>query len=294
MAVPSAPCALSSTASSAIPSVRRFVAPPFALLFLAGVPLATAIHETGGGMIGLGRLADGTQLVEPLAKLRGRVLNAWTKEAVRGARVTLDSTDYVAISDAKGQFSFEGVVPGPYNVRVLDSVVITASNPRGDRYVTQDSLAQQIVSRMVTAPIKARLDRVSSVDLRVPWPAPVLGCGPPSPNERTRFVLLGTLQPTDGISLAKARIRLGWADTTSRYALETLISAVADADGMFIMCGIPSGRNLAVRVVSVQGAELQGSVRVNFFAEDRDGNARKDKLRFHTIVVEPVVSRRTP
>ena len=63
---------------------------------------------------------------------------------------------------------------------------------------------------------------------------------------------------------------------------------------MFVMCGIPSGRNLAVRVVSVQGAELQGSVRVNFFAEDRDGNARKHKLRFHTIVVEPVVSRRTP
>jgi hypothetical protein len=258
--------------------MRYFVAVGFALLFVGGAPPTSVAAQ---------------KVTVPLAKLGGRVLEIGTKAPVRGAWVTLDSTDYVAISDANGRFLFEGVLPGRYNVRVIDSLVITASNPRGDRYATHDSLVQQVVSRMVTAPIEARLGRVSSVRLVVPWRAPVIGCGPPSPNERTRFVLFGTLQATDGISLANARVRLRWSDTTSVYALETLVSAVADAGGMFVVCGIPSGRNLAVRVVSTQGAELQGSVKVNFFAEDENGAPRKDKLRFNTIVVEPVVSPRT-
>jgi hypothetical protein len=246
-------------------------------------PQVTEVHETGG-LIVSGRLGDGTALPPaPLVSLGGSVRHSQRDEVVPNASVTLDSTDQRATTDTAGRFLFQSLLPGPYIVRVADSMVIMATNP--DRYAAQRSNVQQVVSRIRTIPVETRLGRVSSTELRLPWRSPVNGCGPTPSTERPRFVLLGMLRATDSASLALSRVRVSWVDSSGTSALETRIDAVADAGGDVLMCGIPAGRDLAVSVVSTQGTEFQGQARVTYMGYDANNQAITGNLRPVTISV---------
>jgi hypothetical protein len=247
------------------------------------LPPVTEVHETGGLIVG-GRLSDGTVLpLAPVASLGGSVRHSERGEVVTNASVTLDSTDRRVPTDTAGRFVFESLLPGPYIIRVADSMVIRATNP--DRYAAQRTDVQQVVYRIRTTPVEARLGRVSSAELRLPWRSPVNGCGPTPRTARPRFVLLGTLQATDSSSLANAKVRASWVDSTGTSALETRMDATADRGGEFLMCGIPSGRTLAIQVISAEGAQFHGQTRVTFVGYDENNQPRAGNLRPETISV---------
>lgn len=252
-------------------------------------PSITEVHEIGGVIVS-GRLSDGTVVsTPPLASLGGTVRHSQRDEIVTSATVTLDSSDQRVTTDSAGRFLFQALLPGPYTVRVADSMAIMATNP--DRYAAQRNNVQQVVSRIRTFPIEARVGRVPSAELRIPWRSPVNGCGPTPSTERPRFVMLGTLQATDSSSMASARVRLSWVDSTGSSALETRIEAVADAGGEVLMCGVPAGHELTVSAVSAQGAEFQGRARVTSVGYDANNRLLTGNLRLVSLNVAPTGSK---
>lgn len=196
------------------------------------------VHETGGQITG-GRLTDGTILTVPLATLGGRVLNARTDEPVSGARVTIDSTDQATLTDASGQFSFEDVLPGPWVLRVRDSVAITTGKVDSTERIVADGSVQQVVTRIATMPIEGRIASVTPIDVRLPWRSSVGGCGS-VPETDLRFFVMGVVLGPGRTPVRGARVRLTWADTTRGSTVETIVDAVADSGGGFFMCGIPA------------------------------------------------------
>jgi hypothetical protein len=247
--------------------------------------LVLEIHETGGMITG-GRLADGTVLTVPLATLGGRVLQVRTGEPSRGARVTLDSTDQVSITDGDGQFSFEDVLPGPYIVRARDSVMIHSATVDSAGNIAPDTLVQQFVRRTATMPVEARVGQVTPIDLRMPWRDVVGGCTAASGPE-LRFLVLGIVVTSGNEPIPNSRIALRWADTVRGSIVETEMEGTTDDGGGFLLCGLPAEVPLETRVVS-SGIDFRGTTRVKRVDYDAQGRPRRGGLLTMRIVVAPV------
>ncbi len=249
------------------------------------------VHETGG-LIADGRLSDGTHFAAPLATLGGRVLNERTDEPVRLATVTVDSTDMASLSDGRGQFSFEQVLPGPYTLRVRDSITIHPVRVDSAQNIVPDTSAvMQVVTRVATVEVEARLGVVAPIDVRLPWREPVGGCGP-LPAAARRYVVAGTVVRQDSLPVPNARVRLSWADTTRRSTFETQVEGVTDRGGGFIMCGIPGDMKLGTRVITASGAVHHGSSTVTRLGPDGQSRLRSANLRAVRIVLSPDSTRR--
>ena len=120
------------------------------------------------------------------------MLNERTDDPARAARVTIDSTDQVTLTDGRGQFSFEQVLPGPYTLRVRDSITIHPVRVDSARNIVPDTSAvMQVVTRIATVEVEARLGVVAPVDVRLPWREPVGGCGALPVEPRGDTSLLG-------------------------------------------------------------------------------------------------------
>ena len=224
-------------------------------------PTVGEVHETGG-MIASGRLADGTVLTSVLASLGGRVMNGRTGEGVTGATVTLDSTDQKVTTDAQGQFSFETLLPGPYVIRVRDSLPVFGMRIDSARNIVPDSsITQQLVMRTATLAVEATLGEVSPRDLRLDWRAPVSGCGQ-NLNVERRYTVIGSVITTERLGVPGARIRLSWADTSRTGTVETTVDATTDLTGTFVACGIPTERRLGTQVTLSSGAQHLGTTLV--------------------------------
>jgi hypothetical protein len=241
------------------------------------------IHETGGLITG-GRLTDGTILTTPLATLGGRVLQVRTGEPSAYARVTLDSTDQVAITDRDGQFSFEGVLPGPYILRARDSVLIHSATMDSAGQIVRDTLVQQIVRRTATMSVEARIGHVTPIDLRMPWRDLVGGCTTTSGPE-LRFVVLGVVVAPDSEPIPNARVALRWAQAARGSLVETEMESMTDEGGGFLLCGLPAEVDLATRVVSATGVDFRGTTRVNRVERGQGSSRRGGSLRTMRIVV---------
>ena len=242
---------------------------------------AGELNETGG-LIAAGQLVDGTHLATPLATLGGRVLNARTTEIVPGATVTIDSTDQVTMTDSRGQFSFEQLLPGPYTVRVSDSVAVYAVKVDSAQNLVPDTtIIQQVVRRVATTNVEARLGHVSPVDLRLPWRDRVGGCGGAESVER-RYTVLGVVITPDSIPVPDAHVRLSWADTSRGSTVETIVEAVADFAGVFFVCGIP-GTRLTTRVITTSGRVSDGTATLQ--SVEAEGKPRDKSLRTIKLIV---------
>jgi hypothetical protein len=103
-----------------------------------GRPVPAELYETGG-LIADGVLSDGTSWTAPLATLRGRVLDIVTDHPAPSAIVTLDSTDQRIATDSAGRFVFEQLLPGPYVLRVRDSVTVHPVRVDDEGNVVPDS-----------------------------------------------------------------------------------------------------------------------------------------------------------
>ena len=241
------------------------------------------IHETGGLITG-GRLTDGTVLTVPLATLGGRLLNARTGEPAPNARVTLDSTDHVTIADQNGQFSFEGVLPGPYTIRARDSILIYARTADTIGLAAIDRDLHQIVRRTATMAVEARVGHVTPIDLRMPWRDAVEGCTT-APGPELRFAVLGIVLTPSNEPIPNSRIQLRWADTVRGSMYETEMEGVTDDGGGFFLCGLPAEVPLSTRVSPRTGAIYQGTTKVSRVGDNGGSGRRGGAFRTLRIVV---------
>lgn len=240
-----------------------------------------------GGLIGEGHLGDGTHWSTPLATLGGRVLDSRSGVVTPSARITLDSTDYVATSDSSGQFAFHGVLPGPYTMRIADSVVMPRMLPDTGGGFFADTGILQVVHRTASIDLTASLGRVDPVDLRLPWGARVGGCFGYDEGVQ-RYVLIGQAMTADSSFLAEATVRLSWSDRDRDATIETAIEVRASADGRFWFCGLPADRVLDAIVVAQDGSRYAGTTSVPSVDYDEEGQKRKTNLRRVTLVVDKV------
>jgi hypothetical protein len=242
-------------------------------------------HETGG-LIAVGRLADGTAWSAPLAHVAGRVMNSRTGEPVPHATVTLDSTDYRTTTDSAGQFLFEGVLPGPYVARVADSLTIFRRRIDDMGSIVLDTAVLQFVARTSTTDVTASIGHTESLELSLPWRAPVGSCYGYNDRE-PRFVVTGHVLTPDSIPLGLAKLYFRWADTTRQSVSGTAIYTRSEPDGLFQTCGIPGGRDIQTEVSARDGFRYLGTASVPLVDYDANGRRRDSNLRKITIVVSP-------
>jgi len=225
-----------------------------------GRPVVAEIHETGG-LIADGVLTDGTSWSAPLATLRGRISNIVTDQPVPDAVVSLDSTDQRVTTDTAGRFFFDQLLPGPYVLRVKDSVAVHALKVDEEGKIVPDSSAvMQLVTRTATIDLNVQTGLTPFIETALPWRQPLLGCGVQT--SEFRFVVMGIVVRPDSTPVPNVPVRLSWSDTTSGVALETTVDAQADAGGGFVVCGIPSDRPLGTRVVGPDGRAHTGPTRI--------------------------------
>lgn len=242
---------------------------------------AGELHENGA-LITRGTLSDGTTLTAPLASITGRVVNDRGNTPVVGARVILDSTDVDATSDADGRFTLTGLLPGPYTVRVLDTIVA----PRGGMADSAASATHlpELVARSREMKVEARLDRPVTLTVRLPWRDPLAPCYAPA--APAVFIVTGTVLTPQNVPLAGAAVRLHWADSNSA-AVETVIDARTDQRGRFVVCGVPGGMAVGARVVDAMGVEHRGTMTVPLVMQSEMGQMYRGKSRFMTLIVTP-------
>lgn len=253
----------------------------------AEVPLVIGRHETGG-MIASGMLADGTAWSTPLATLAGRVLNSRTRDGVHRAQVSLDSTDYRTRTDPQGQFSFEGVLPGTYVLRVVDTLTVFRMKPDPELGFVVDTGVLQRVWRTAAVEVNARLGRVDPVDLQLPWREPVGGCYR-FRAEQPRFVVTGFVVTRDSAAVADAQVRITWSDIERGGSVtETNIVARTAQDGLFQMCGVPAKRQLEATVLARNGRVYKGTASVPEVEYDAGNRRRPGNMRRIRLVVDPL------
>jgi hypothetical protein len=231
-------------------------------------PAVAEVYETGG-LIADGVLTDGTSWVAPLATLRGRVTNIATDQPVPDAIVTLDSTDQEVTSDSVGRFFFDQLLPGPYVLRIRDSMAVNPVrvDSAGD-LVPDTTSVMQWVTRTATIDLNIQIGFTPFVEAALPWREPVGGCGTePLPDKR--YVVVGEILNATNQPVPNVAVRLAWADTSRGVVLETAIDARADTSGAFIVCGIPSDRRLRSQVVTSTGQVHSGTTRITRFDPDR-------------------------
>jgi hypothetical protein len=219
------------------------------------------VHESGG-MIVDGVLSDGTPWSIPLGKVSGVVSNLVTPQPVRGAIVTLDSTDQRVTTDASGKFFFEQLLPGPYTLRVRDSLAIHPMRVDSLGEIVPDTTAvMQVVTRTATRTVDVKVGVEASAEMVLPWRAPVLGCGKQTLPER-RFVVVGVVLNASNRVVPNVPVKISWIDLARGVQLETAIHVKADEGGSFIVCGIPSERMLNSQVIGRDGTVHTGLTRI--------------------------------
>jgi hypothetical protein len=259
------------TLSDGVPIISSWHVRSPRLGFLrSGRLIPAELYETGG-LIADGVLSDGTSWMAPLATLRGRVSNIVTDQPVPEALVTLDSTDQKVTSDSAGRFFFDQLLPGPYVLRVRDSVSIHPMRVDSTGNLVPDSTAvMQQVTRSATVDLNVRIGYTPFVEAALPWREPVNGCGKPQVQfPEKRYVVVGEVLTPTNRPVPFVAIRLTWADTSRGVVLETAIDARSDAFGTFIVCGIPSDRTLGSRVVTSTGTVHTGTARITRIDPER-------------------------
>jgi len=215
------------------------------LVAALGVVFCWTIAERSG--------AQGTGT--PAGSIEGVVYDSLlTKGPLKGATVYVIGTNLAATTDTKGRFSIGTVADGEYT--------LTFAHPAFDSSGVQ---APQIATR-VTGSSKAR------VVLATPKGATLVKASCPGPKGEQTGLLLGVVRDVEGgAPLGGARVVSRWFELTidkngaPHYATPE-ISAAADGNGVFRLCGIPA--DIPVLVRARAGTQESGRVEVYFSGND--------------------------
>jgi hypothetical protein len=174
------------------------------------------------------------------ATLSGGVFDSLAGKPLSGARVQLVNSDSVstaprvAITDARGRYQIDGLVPGRYLI--------------GFQHPLLDSLGLESSPRELTI----TETRPQRIDLALPSPATVRValCGPAALQDSAAVIIGYVRRARDNASAAAAVVSVQWADLVlerGRFSRETVQrAAVASESGWFAVCGAPPGGTIAL------------------------------------------------
>jgi Carboxypeptidase regulatory-like domain len=249
------------------------------------------LHE-GGGLIASGMLADGTTWSMPLAALKGRVVDSNTGEGVHSVMVSLDSTDRDTHTDREGGFAFEELLPGPYSVRMQDSVAIPEFRIGEDGALAPDTVVQQVVKQVAVVKVEATIGQMAIANLTLPRRTTVEGCLGTRDDE-LRPVVLGEVITPDSVAVDSAFLSLTWAERRSPE-VRTVIEAHTHDHGTFVVCGLPTSVSITAEVTSPSGVVYAGRLQVPRDAPEKAPRMTRSGLRRVTLIVSREPPRGVP
>jgi hypothetical protein len=183
-----------------------------------------------GGELALA-VADGDTLYSrPPLVLNGSVVDSLSGRDIAGVRVTLEGTSLSVVTDARGRFAMNGVLPGEYSLAV--------HTPGLDSLGTASETMVSIT------------DAKEPVRLRVPTSTQIVRsvCGA---RERAGIpgIVTGLLMgPGQGAPPSNAKVSLEWIDRASGTPRSA--SLPLSADGNFRLCGVPVATSVTLRAAT--------------------------------------------
>jgi hypothetical protein len=215
-----------------MPELSRTVKPQS----LGGTQTQVYQIKVGGGELALLRTGADTLWSRAPLQLVGAVKDSATGAGISGARVTLAGTSLEARTDAAGQFTIAGVLPGEYTLETRTPALDSLNAAH------QTSVAFTPTSSPVTVRITSATSLVSTL------------CG------ARRFtepgIIVGRIVSVrDTMPFHTLRVRAEWADhgpgTNARSvpadpALRST-EAHADSRGSFTLCGVPLNTDVVLR-----------------------------------------------
>lgn len=185
----------------------------------------------------------------PVASITGTVYDSLvTNGPLASAEVTVEGTAVVALTDRSGRFRIDAVPAG--------RVVLRFYHP------TLDSLGFGAGPAAVTVPDSGSVD----VRLATPAPATLHARLCPAPQAQSTGVLLGRVRNVDdNAPMPNATVSVSWGEWTvgggGLTRTERRGSAVTDASGAYVMCGVPT--DVAVVARAIAAGHVTGVVEVD-------------------------------
>ena len=220
------------------------------LLRVSSAPRALAVALLGGAL--LAGAAPAVRAQAPAGRLEGTVIDSTRSVPLAGARVSVTrlgagrETTHVAMTDAKGRFTFERLDAGEYAIGFTNALL--------------DSLEFGGPVRHIAV----QPDTVAHADLATPSGSTLraLAC-PGMKFAKGTGALLGIVTDVDSDRpLAGAQVAAMWTELTfdrgilRAMTLERSGGAVTDSLGQYRLCGVPTESWL---LVQVQHADRVGS-----------------------------------
>lgn len=193
------------------------------------------IREEGGEVLAATRADGGVQLASS-GTVAGTVFDSTASRPLAGARVSV--AGHQAVTDSLGRFSIGGLPAGDYQLAFtaarLDSLRFIPAAVRVS--VREGAVAEQALA---------------IPPLEVVWAA---GC---AEMPASTGALAGAVRGASGEPTAGARVTVAWSGAVPGDA-----TAVADAQGVYRACGVPTGVPLTLRVAAADAAVSVSEVRV--------------------------------
>ncbi len=200
----------------------------------------TAVRLVGGDVSRVQR-GDSALFRGSGASLEVRTTSADSVISTHNARVTLDGTDYEALTDRAGVARISPVLPGPYRLRVQTPLMDSLGIP-AEPVDVNIAVSNTTVQSVALAPAMM-LQRTLCSD---------------SDLDDTSVHLRGVVVDSLGLPVSDAAVRLGWQQQISivRDRLmwaDQSVSTTSDSLGAWQVCNVPRDVGLTVRVTSGSG-----------------------------------------
>jgi hypothetical protein len=183
------------------------------------------IRVAGGELVSVLKGDDTTWARLPVS-FEGSVIDSASRERVSGARVTLTGTALSAVTDKDGNFKVVGALPGEYGVEI--------------RTPSLDSIwaAQSLTVSVADGAARTRINVPSADDHALRF------CPSAADSSNATAFLVGTVR-VEGDTAAPWNTTVSVQWTTGKESASA--TARTDSYGRFRMCGVPRGRDLAIR-----------------------------------------------
>jgi hypothetical protein len=190
------------------------------------------IHEDGAELLEV--MPAGTHRTT-IASLHGSVIDSLSGVTMAGVRVFLSGTSFAAVTRSDGTYLIDSIPPGSYSVSIIA--------PRFD-------------SLLLNPPVRAftlMADENKRLDLASPGLRTLSSRACAQPMADSLAMIVGFVHDT-GVAAPDARVRAEWTEDTV-LSLDHVRSQVSwresttARDGRYVLCGVPSRREITLRVV---------------------------------------------
>jgi len=201
--------------------------------------VAKEVQETGGEVLRASWL-DGTIWRDSTTGLKGTVTQRTNGKPIANAIVRVLGTSDTVLTDDRGTFELERMVPGKYMIEVVDTSLAMFAAPRTDSRaveIARGEVEDFSVALPAAADFVARLCKDKQTD-------------------RLTTIIAGRVVLPSGFSRERSELQASWqADFSGFYGVsvttETAHRTIAfDDAGRFAICNVSTDRPVKLRVVT--------------------------------------------